>query len=47
VQQINRASDVGVDDVFYRVKVLIQEAMPQAMPGVGKQRINWSPWAAA
>jgi hypothetical protein len=40
LHQVNRARDIGVDHVQHRGKVLVQEAVAQAVAGIGQQRVH-------
>jgi hypothetical protein len=40
VNQIDGARDVRVDDMSDRTKVLVQEPVPEAMAGIGEERIH-------
>ncbi len=40
VEQVNGAGDIGVHYMANLIKVLVKEAMAQAMPGIGQQRID-------
>ena len=43
MQQVQRAGDVGVDDVAHVVEVLIEKAFSQPSAGIGEQRIDRAP----
>jgi hypothetical protein len=42
LNQIYSAGDVGIEDVPHLIEVLIEEAVPQAVPRVGEQRLHRS-----
>jgi hypothetical protein len=44
LEQVDSAGDVGVDDVSHLVEILAEEALAQAVPGVGEQHVHGAPF---
>ena len=42
LNQVEGAGNVRINDVPHVIKVLVEEAVPQAVPGVGEQRLDRS-----
>ncbi len=41
LNEINRASNVGIDDVLGLIKILVEEAFSKASPGVRQKSFDW------